>query len=89
MATTEQLGKMVSYVNSLTGNSQEVYEDGKWNVGSFSLAEGLGGFALERVMNIHGGMKLYLNAYHVPKKEFEARLKSFIQGIEFIQGEGK
>jgi hypothetical protein len=87
MATVKQLEQMVSYLNQITKQPEKSFENGKWNIGNFHISHDIGGFGLIQVANEFGGVRSFLNGYHVNRKEFEARLNSFIQGIEW-KGKG-
>ncbi len=61
-------------------------EDGtnRATIGVFYLDGAYGGYALYRIMSEHGGVTDVLNTGHCPKRELQARMFSFLEGIATV-----
>ncbi len=53
------------------------------NIGVFYLDGAYGGYALYRIMSEGGGVTDVLNTGHTTKRELQARMFSFLEGIDY------
>ncbi len=73
---------------TVNGTDQlEVYtrENGtlRANIGVFYLDGAYGGYALYRIVSEGGGVTDVLNTGHTTKRELQARMFSFLEGIDY------
>lgn len=54
------------------------------NIGVFYLDGAYGGYALYRIMNEGGGVTDVFNGGHMPKRELQARMFAFLEGIATV-----
>ena len=53
------------------------------NIGNYHLSRSYGGVCLHRMENASGGVSTPLVQGHVPKKELELAMRSFLAGLAF------
>jgi hypothetical protein len=84
------LETLCRWINERTGSPLEPYtrdESGtlRANVGNYHLSGAYGGVCLHRMQNESGGVTTPLIHGHVPKRELEAAMRSFLAGIDTAQ----
>ena len=80
--TKQNLESVVSRINTLTGNADRPYTDGKANVGNYHLSFANGWASLHRMGNESGGISDVLQCGHQPKRELYYLMHAFIKSLE-------
>lgn len=83
----KELDSMVARLNNLTGSPVDPYTrqpDGSYtaNVGNYHISEAYGGFALERMATVNGGVLCISHDGYGTKTQLGAFLRAFMDGIE-------
>lgn len=81
------LETLCRWINERTGSPLEPYtrdENGNFraNIGNYHLSGAYGGVCLHRMHNDGGGVTTPLVHGHVPKRELELAMRSFLAGLE-------
>ena len=84
--TDANLNAIVARINRMTNSPAESWiklPDGRHAsaVGSYHLDHAYGGVALHRMCNTAGGTEDVLNVGHVSKRELQALMFAYIQGL--------
>ena len=85
--TVKTLEAICKRINEAKGAPLTPYTkqaDGKFiaNVGNYHLSGAYGGYCLHLMENQGGGISTPLVSGHVPKRELELAMRSFLSGIE-------
>lgn len=85
--TLSRLEAIVQRINKMLDCPETPYtkiDDGRYraNVGNYHLSQAYGGVALHQMCSDGGGVRDVLNLGHVSKRELEAAMFAFIEGIE-------
>ncbi len=88
--TDKDLQNIVDRINRMTDNPLAPYikgEDGHLHaqVGNFHLSHAYGGVCLHRMCTDGGGVTDVLYCGHVPKRELQSLMWTFIKGMEFTK----
>lgn len=80
--TLKQLESKVEYLNELTNNSKDYWNDGVINIGHYTLSGAYGGYELQQISTSGGGVSLPLYTGHISKPKLYDMLCALIKGIE-------
>jgi hypothetical protein len=88
--TANDLRRVVTRINTITGNPTEPYAEGRQengnlihNVGNFDLSSGYGGWKLVQVSNVHGGERDPLSTGFIKPSELRNLMFAFIEGFYY------
>ena len=83
MRTEKDLKELVDQINMASGSPAKPWNETGANIGNYHLSAAYGGWQLQRMTNIHGGIHAITSGY-VSKREMYIHLKSFLNGIESV-----
>jgi hypothetical protein len=90
MTTLATLNQLIEHINDMTGSPREPWtrenRTCKANIGNYHLSQACGGVNLHRVGDESGCVTSPISGGHVTKKELEAQLRAFINGIQATKG---
>ncbi len=76
---------LVDRINELTNNPKETYIKTKnkleAQIGNYHLSGAYGGWQLQQIVNVGGGVKTHLNTGFGTKKELYLAMQNYINGI--------
>ena len=78
----KQLQSLCDYLNTLTGNSLNPWDNGRAVIGNYHLSQAYGGVCLHQHVNESGGITTPLIHGHVSKRELFDAMHAYIRGIE-------
>ncbi len=83
--TLKTLRALIDHLNNITGNPATPWtrKDGKFtaNIGNYHLDEAYGGVQLNQMDNEGGGVHCPMGQGFDTKRDLEAKLRAFINGI--------
>ena len=83
--TDKQLDALCAHLNTITGNPQAPWADGRAAVGNYHISHAYGGVCLMQHVNESGGATCPLGQGHGTKRELYNTMHAYIKGLSAAQ----